>query len=327
MNGEPLGIDWAQWAGINRGRDAGHSPGGPSTRVSRREMEEGAPMTGRSLPPHIPSEKPPGLAELVLDLKRVLKAGLPLTPALQVPALLAMRGVWARAVDPGDPLARLDAADRLLRAQLKKIDMPQLKREELPEASQRLFGTAGGKGKDLTARRADAAVLLHYDSDHFRKRIEPKIVEQLAWQLHRDSLQYVPRGRRYPPAEASGDTPVISEQDVNDPERAEHEILVSRIWSEVYGLRADLIERELQRGRAGDARFKETDESAELRLGALLTYLDDYMVRYGDKILHGEAEFKAEALIRLAGWRGDLTEKQARELRWRARMAHQTESS
>ena len=70
---------------------------------------------------------------------------------------------------------------------------------------------------------------------------------------------------------------------------------------------------------AEDARFKEADAAAELRLGILLNYLDDYMTRYGDRILHGEAEFKAEALIRLAGWRGELTEKQARELRWKAR--------
>lgn len=89
--------------------------------------------------------------------------------------------------------------------------------------------------------------------------------------------------------------------------------------SEVYGLRAELIERESHRGEADDVRFKEADEAAELHLGTLLNYLDDYLTRYGDRILHGEAEFKAEALIRLAGWRGELTEEQARELRWRAR--------
>ena len=270
-------------------------------------------------PPHVPTGKPAGLDELARDIKRVLRAGLPITPALEIPALLGLRGVWARAVDPSDPLARVDAADRLVRVQLKRIALPKLNRDELPDAVQRLFGTAGSRGRDLTTRRADAADKLGYDGDHFRKRVEPKIVEQLAWQLHRDSLQYVPRGRKHPPPEASGDTPTISEEDITDPERAQHEILLSRIWSEVYGLRAELIEREVHRGGVGDARFNETGEAAELRLGALLNYLDDYMTRYGDKILHGEAEFKAEALIRLAGWRGELTEKQARELRWRAR--------
>lgn len=276
-------------------------------------------MDAGSAPPHVPTGMPAGLDELTRDLKLVLRVGLPITPALEIPALLGLRGVWARAVDPSDPLARVDAADRLVRAQLKRVALSKLNRDELPDAVQRLFGTAGSRGRDLTTRRADAADKLGYDEDHFRKRVEPKIIAQLAWQLERDSLQYVPRGRKHPPPEASGDTPIISEEDITDPERAEHEILLSRIWSEVYGLRAELIERETHRGGGEAARFKEADEASELRLGTLLNYLDDYLTRYGDKILHGEAEFKAEALIRLAGWRGELTEKQARELRWRAR--------
>lgn len=277
-------------------------------------------VNGSSLPPHVPADKPPDLDELVHELRRVLRAGLPITPALEIPALLALRGVWARAVDPADPLARVDAADRLMRAQLKRIVLPNVNRSDhLSDAVQQLFGTAGTKGEDLTTRRIAAAKKLSYEEHHFRKRIEPKIVEQIAWQLHKDSLQYVPRARKYPPAEASGDTPIISEEDITDPERAQHEILLSRIWSEVYGLRAELIERETHRGETENARFQEASEASELRLGTLLNYLDDYMTRYGDKIMHGEAEYKAEALIRLAGWRGELTEKQARELRWRAR--------
>jgi len=268
----------------------------------------------------VPTDAPPGLDELTRDLKRVLTAGLPITPVLEIPALLGLRGVWARAVDPSDPLARVDAADRLVRAQLKKVALQRIRQpEQMPQAAQRLFGTAGSRGKDITDRRIDAARVLGYDVDHFRVRIVPKIVAQLAWQLYQDSLQYVPRARKNPPAEASGDTPVISEEDIANPERAQHEILLSRIWSEVYGLRAELIEHEAHRGETEDARFKEAGEAAELHLGILLNYLDDYLTRYGDKILHGEAEFKAEALIRLAGWRGELTEKQARELRWKAR--------
>lgn len=277
-------------------------------------------MNATSQPPYVPTDAPPALDELTRDLKRVLTAGLPITPALEIPALLGLRGVWARAVDPSDPLARVDAADRLVKAQLKKVTLQRIRQpEQMPQAAQRLFGTAGSRGKDITDRRIDAARALGYDVDHFRVRIVPKIVAQLAWQLYQDSLQYVPRGRKNPPAEASGDTPVISEEDIANPERAQHEILLSRIWSEVYGLRAELIEREAHEGEAEDARFKEADEAAELHLGTLLNYLDDYLTRYGDKILHGEAEFKAEALIRLAGWRGELTEKQARELRFKAR--------
>ena len=252
------------------------------------EGEKPKPGGTNDLPPYEPTDKPPQLEELTKDLKVVLTAGLPITPTMNVPALLSLRGVWARAVDPPDPLARLDAADRLVKAQLKKVMLPKIDRPQLPQAAQRLFGLAGSKGRDITNRRIDAATVLSYDDVHFRKRIEPKIVAQLAWQLYQDSLQYVPRGRKHPPAEASGDTPTISEEDITDPEHAQHEVLLSRIWSEVYGLRADLIERESHRATLEDVYFKDANEAAELRLGALLNYLDDYLTRYGDRILHGE---------------------------------------
>jgi hypothetical protein len=32
--------------------------------------------------------------------------------------------------------------------------------------------------------------------------------------------------------------------------------------------------------------------------------IDDYVERWGERIAHGEAEFDARRLIRLAGWRG-----------------------
>ena len=58
-------------------------------------------VNGPSLPPYVPTDKPPGLDELVHDLRRVLRAGLPITPALEIPALLALRGVWAQLLEKG----------------------------------------------------------------------------------------------------------------------------------------------------------------------------------------------------------------------------------
>ncbi len=47
------------------------------------------------------------------------------------------------------------------------------------------------------------------------------------------------------------------------------------------------------------------------------------MERYGSEILAGSASFNAERLIRLAGWSGEVTAEQARELRYRlARCGH-----
>jgi len=65
-------------------------------------------------------------------------------------------------------------------------------------------------GGSLTQRRRLAADESGYEFDHFRKRIEPKMVEQLAWQLHQDSLQYVERDRGPEPFAASGSTPIIA---------------------------------------------------------------------------------------------------------------------
>jgi hypothetical protein len=256
----------------------------------------------------------PASSEVPCALRRLLRTGLPVTPSNAEPALLGLRGVRARAIDPDDEAACVDALDRVLRRLLKKLPGEPRRRA----AAEALFGVRGTAGQTLTARRGEAARLLDYDPDHFRKRIEPRILADLAWLLEQDALQYRPRGRKSPLSEASGDTPVIDGDDLTDPERAEHEVLLSRIWSDVYGLRAELIDRERFRGvRGAEARFEEAAGGALWYLARLLTQLDRYLERYGERILHGEAEFNAEGLIRLAGWTGEVTEEQARELRYR----------
>lgn len=249
-----------------------------------------------------------------MALQRLLKSGLPVTPSNAPAELLKLRGVTARAVVPDDTTSRVDALDKVLRRSLKRVPGEPQRRA----AAEALFGVRGTSGQTLTARRGQAAAALGYNPDHFRRRIEPRIVADLAWLLEQDALRYRPRGRKGPPAEASGDTPVIESDDLSDPERADHEVLLSRIWSDVYGLRAELIERERFRGVEGaEVRFAEAAGGALWYLARLLTQLDRYLERYGDPILHGEAEFNAEGLIRLAGWTGEVTEAQARELRYR----------
>jgi hypothetical protein len=217
-------------------------------------------------------------------------------------------------VDPRDPLARVDALNRLVKHHVRKLR--KLGYRDMNRAPELLFGLGESASWNLTGRRRRAADASGYEYHHFRKHIEPRILEQLAWQLYEDGLQYVPRGRKTPPAAASGDTPTITEQDVSDPERAEHEILQSRIWSGVYALRADLIEREQYRGTKDASRLVAAERRCRETLGELLLNLDEYLERWGERILHGEAEYNASALIRLAGWTGELTDDEARELRW-----------
>lgn len=248
---------------------------------------------------------------LVLAVKSVLRKGLPLRPTSAPQVLLALDGVTALSVRPQDPLARLDALDRLLRRELRRLELVELRRSAAV-----LFGLVGSG--TLTERRRRAAEAAEYESDHFRKRVEPKIVEQLAWQLYRDSLQYVQRPEDGGPFAASGDTPVIDEDDLANAVDATREELVSRIWSDVYGLRAELIAREASRGDSErQAEFEEAAVGALWYLARLLTRLDRFMERYGTEILHGSASFGAEGLVRLAGWTGDVTAEQARDLRFR----------
>ncbi len=253
------------------------------------------------------------LAPLITGVKAVLRSGgLPIRPTTAPEALLELDGVTARSVRPDDRLSRVDALDRLLHRELKQLGL-----SEWRSAAGALFGIGRSSGT-LTDRRHLAAGRLSYEIDHFRKRIEPKIVEQLAWQLERDSLQYVRRRHDGRPLTASGDTPTISLEHIESADEAEREALTSEVWAGVYALRAALIRREVAAGDPDRAEeHQRSAERARWRLGELLVVLDQFFDRYGSEILHGAAGFNAEGLIRLAGWTGEVSVEEATELRWR----------
>lgn len=265
--------------------------------------------SGTTSPPQSRAADP--LDDLTAALKLVLRGGLPLRPGIAPAVLLDLAGVVARSVRADDQLARVDALDRLLRSTLKLLQP-----SERAEAAQLLFILARG-GRTLTLRREAAAAALGYDTHHFRKRVEPKLLEEVAWLLHRDSLRYISRRYDGAPFEASGTTPVITEEQITHPDTAEHEVLLSRIWSDVYGLRAELIAREASRDDPErSAELQQAAAGALWYLARLLSRLNTYSEKYGKAILHGSAEYNTEALIRLAGWTGELTSEQARELRF-----------
>lgn len=263
-------------------------------------------------------------AQIAAGLRQVVRKGIPVQPDAAPDSLLSLQSVTAHSVDPTSPAARTDALERLLRSELNRFALPDLK-----PAAKVLFGI-GALGTNLTSRRELAAERSGFNEDHFRKRVEPKIVEQLAWQIARSELQHTSRTYGAEPLAPSGRTPVIQPEDFADPVAAEKEMLVSKIWSEVYGLRAELIRREAtkieeegdettEEHHPGAAEVVDAETGVRWRMARLLTLLDSWIEQYGQEILHGEAEFNAEALIRLAGWTGELTDEQARELRFRLR--------
>lgn len=256
-------------------------------------------------------EVPPAVEDIAKALRPIVSAGLPVRPSYADDTLLGLRGVVARSIDPSDRLNRVKALDDLVARFL--VHYPD---DQLGPAARILFGLAPGiRGQNLTSRRIAAATVIDRDAEHFRKRIEPEIVTAIAWQLHRDSQNYIPRDRAMPPPlQASGDTPIIRIGDVSSKDAAEHEELLSRLWAHVYALRAEVLRAERLRhwpydptdaalseqklARATDRRGKEVENVRIL----VRTYVD----RYGQRIAHGNAEFNAESLLRLAGWESDV---------------------
>ena len=215
-------------------------------------------------------------------------------------------------IDASGFLSRVKALNALLQGLLLGLGDA-----EEAQALQILFAArADSRGTTLTDRRSRAASVgtWDYDPTHFRKNIEPRLVRDLAWFLHDDSQTYTPRTKHAPPeTEISGDTPALTPADVN-----EQEELVSRIWALVYELRAELIHKALLEADPTTIEKAIDDASGTCfwRVARLVTRIHDYLERYGDRILHGDAEFRAEGLIRLAGWTYELTTEETTRLRF-----------
>lgn len=239
-------------------------------------------------------DKPPPLDEITDALGGLLKDGLPATEKTASMTLLGLRGVWARAVDPDDILSRVKALNGLLTAELPRI--PAVGERDWATGAVILFRLAPlARTWNLVRRYQEAAKVIPYSDDHFRQEIVPKLLRQLARQLHEDSQTYIPRSRCIPvPQDISGDTPSIEPEHLATRERAEHEEHLSRLWEYVYGLRAELIA--IQRlstwpdSEHNAEKLQEARDSSLWQLARLLNCIHDYLERYGERIMHGEGE-------------------------------------
>ncbi|MFT4042897.1 MAG: hypothetical protein QM673_07035 [Gordonia sp. (in: high G+C Gram-positive bacteria)] len=258
-------------------------------------------MTSTKLPVQ---KQPPPLDDLVEPLKVILKSGLPVSYDFDDMNILALRGVVARSVMPHDRLSRIKALNELLARLL--VHYPD---DSLGEAARIVFGLApGARGLTLTHRRERAALKIEREIDHFRKRIEPKIVRELARQLHSDSQNYVPRTTPTAgPVEISGDTPYIAVGDVASHDKAMREEALSRLWARVYILRAEILrverlknwpydetEPRLSQESLEKALDKRAKAETELRK-AMREFADDY----GVMIRSGSADFNIKGIDRL----------------------------
>ncbi|MFG3343349.1 hypothetical protein [Glycomyces sp. NPDC048151] len=258
--------------------------------------------------------KSPPQADVAAGLRTVLRHGLPLSAGPPPPALLELRGVVGRAVDPTDPASRTEALEGLLRSLLTRFPDPRT-----AAAARILFGLHSGAGLNLMKRRAAAAEAAVYEADHFRKRIEPGLLDQLAAELLADADRFRRTKLIAPRLAACTDRQLVTP----DPlawEVAAHEEALTRVWAAVYALRADLLLAE---------RLVSLDESVE----AVATALISAAWRWGQArnsaadfvdIYPGEAN--ADELMALAGWCPLLTPEEAVAIRTAAEDAGDPET-
>jgi len=252
----------------------------------------------------MPTKSPAG-DEVVAAVTRLLRQGLPVTPATADPVLLDLRGVVARAVDPADTASRTAALDGTLRGLLARFPDARY-----ACAARALFGLPpADPGLNLTARRDLAAEQAGHEVHHFRKRVEPKLLEKIAWELLADSDRFTRT-----PMIAPRLAPVTVRQPVPaDPfawEVTEHEEQLARLWSALYAARAELLAVErLVSLRADRIDLMHAAVTAAWRWATARAEAIGYNAAYAP-----DSSTSIEDLLALAGWTPELADEQASRL-------------
>ncbi|WP_284740305.1 hypothetical protein [Amycolatopsis sp. RTGN1] len=248
-------------------------------------------------------KKSPVEDEVIAALGRLLRRGLPVTPASADTVLLDLRGIVARAVDPADEASRTAALDGTLRGLLARFPDTRY-----APAARALFGLPpAAPGQNLTVRRDLAAEQAGHEVHHFRKRVEPRLIEKVAWELLADADRFTRS-----PLIAPRLAPVAERQPVQaDPfawEVAEHEEHLSRLWSAIYAARAELLA--LERLISLDADRIDIGHQA-------VTAAWRWAVARAEAIGYTTAfapDLAVRELVALAGWTPDLTDPQVSRL-------------
>lgn len=229
------------------------------------------------------------------DLRPLIKRGLPISGDVISDRLLDLPGVSARATTR-DRDSRVAAFNALLRQLLRRVADPAM-----AVAAGMLFGERATAGNTLTERRSGAAQSLGRDPDHFRKHIEPRILADLAAALAADSDRMTTTRatapRLIPVLHPQTELP----QDMWAWEASEHEEHISRLWSAVYALRAELLACErLSSFDPSSVELRDAADAALWRFGQLHVVIRIYRRAYGNRLLHGDID--PATLVGLAGW-------------------------
>ena len=245
---------------------------------------------------------------IAADLSKILRKGLPIRSDIRLRTVMRLAAIQQRANNPDERGSRLKALDSLLRWQVARLE-----KVELRAAAALLFGiSTEAAGTTLMRRRTMAAAASGYEVNHFRKRIEPRIISTLAWQFrkvsdeHSETFTTPPRlsrakGKTQPPP-----------PDVFAWETFEHQEFICRIWANVYALRSALLN--VQRLISMERPRDETRRSivGALWRTAVMIHLDaEYHNSYGGTLLSDGSTVRPVDLIRLAGWTPDISSVEA----------------
>jgi hypothetical protein len=229
-----------------------------------------------------------GLNDLATELRKIVRKGLPLSEQAAGDVLPNLRSVIARAIHPEDHVSRVDSLNTLLTRLIH-----DLREDRLGEPARIIFGLASATGRTtLTSRRQAAATHLDYDPDHFRKRVEPQVIQAVADLLYRDMLRYKKR------VTGGDELTAYATWALTDDDITAEEELSAIIWKFVYGVRAELIGARRQEGQAGyETRVTEHYEMAAKYETALKRAIDNYRHLFGPIIRHRGIEYRVEAVL------------------------------
>jgi len=242
-------------------------------------------------------------------LRQVVRRGLPVTSATADPVLLNLRGVVARAVDPDDAASRTAALDGVLRGLLARLADARY-----ADATRALFGLPPAHpGQNLTARRELAATSAGHEVHHFRKRVEPRLIDRLAAALLADADRFT-RSRVIAPRLAPSPDRQLIPPDPFTWEVIEHEEALARLWGAVYALRAELLAVErLVSFEADRQQVIRQAVTAAWRWGLASAEAASYTAAFGGDA-NGD-DVSAHDLVELAGWTPTLPPGGASALR------------
>lgn len=206
--------------------------------------------------------------------------------------------------------SRTSALDGVLRGVLARFDDSHHAR-----AARILFGLPPAEpGMKLTHRRTQAAREAGYEQHHFRKRVEPRVLEQLAAALLADADRFTRSQVVAPRLAASSGRQTVAA----DPfawEVAEHEEALTRLWAAIYALHAELlaVERLTSLG-AEPQQVIDHAVTAAWRWALASTEADIFATAFGGTAAEDPVG-TAHDLVCLAGWTPPLSTAHADRLR------------